>query len=157
MIVKGIIDEDFINYKKPSMYIAFPYCSWKCDKECGQQVCQNGTLAQSSDIHISLESIVERYMNNDISQAIVMSGLEPFDSWSNLYHLIVNFRCKTQDDIVIYTGYYADEIRSQINKLKEFPNIIIKFGRYIPNQNKHYDKILGVALASNNQYGVKIS
>jgi len=31
-------------------------------------------------------------------------------------------------------------------------NIIVKFGRYRPNQEKHYDKILGVFLASDNQY-----
>ena len=41
MLVKGIIDEDFINYKKPSMYIASSKCSFKCDKECGRAVCQN--------------------------------------------------------------------------------------------------------------------
>ena len=29
MIVKGIIDEDFVNYKKPSMVIEFPYCDLK--------------------------------------------------------------------------------------------------------------------------------
>ena len=32
MIIKGLIDEDFINYKKPSMVIEFPYCNFKCDK-----------------------------------------------------------------------------------------------------------------------------
>ena len=49
MIVKGIIDEDFINYKKPSMVIEFPYCSFKCDKECGQPVCQNSSLINESN------------------------------------------------------------------------------------------------------------
>ena len=39
MLVKGIIDEDFVNYKKPSMYIAMPNCSFKCDKDCGRAVC----------------------------------------------------------------------------------------------------------------------
>ena len=41
MILKGLIDEDFVNYKKPAMVLEFPYCSFKCDKECGRQVCQN--------------------------------------------------------------------------------------------------------------------
>ena len=41
MFVKGIIDEDFVNYKKPVMYIAFPCCSFKCDKENGARYCQN--------------------------------------------------------------------------------------------------------------------
>ena len=41
--------------------------------------------------------------------------------------------------------------------LSYFDNIIIKFGRYIPNKQSHYDNILGVNLASDNQYAVKIS
>ena len=32
---KCIVPTDFLNYKKPSMYIAFPFCSFKCEKECG--------------------------------------------------------------------------------------------------------------------------
>ena len=44
-----------------------------------------------------------------------------------------------------------------INNLKQFPNIIIKFGRFIPNQQSHYDEVLGINLASDNQYAKKIS
>ena len=61
------------------------------------------------------------------------------------------------DDIVIYTGYNFDEIRYQVLTLKQFENIIIKFGRYLPDQDSHFDEVLGVSLASNNQYGEKIS
>jgi hypothetical protein len=67
------------------------------------------------------------------------------------------FRCYTNDDIVIYTGYNESEVSEQIERLRYFKNIIIKFGRYIPNQQAHYDDILGVNLASNNQYAIKIS
>ena len=52
MKIKGLIDEDWVNYKKPSMYIAFPRCSFKCDKECGRQVCQNSALANEKNIEI---------------------------------------------------------------------------------------------------------
>jgi len=157
MIIKQLLDEDFVNYRKPSMFIGFPSCSWKCEKECGRKVCQNGTLATSPDITIGVKSIVNRYINNPITSSIVCGGLEPFDAWDDLYRLIVYMRVLTQDDIVIYTGYYREEIEEYINELKAFRNIIIKFGRYIPNQEKHYDKVLGVYLASNNQYAEKIS
>ena len=40
MIVKGILFEDFVNYKKAAMYIAFPKCDFKCDKENGIQLCR---------------------------------------------------------------------------------------------------------------------
>ncbi len=157
MIIKQLLDEDFVNYKKPSMFIGFPSCSWKCEKECGKKVCQNGTLATSSDITIDVKSIVNRYINNPITSSIVCGGLEPFDTWDDLYQLIVYMRVSTQDDIVIYTGYYKEEIEEYIDELKAFRNIIIKFGRYIPNQEKHYDEVLGVYLASSNQGAEKIS
>ena len=157
MIVKNIIGEDFTNYKKPSMLIAFPTCSFKCEKECGSQVCQNSKLAKSPDIEISYDNIVYKYLKNKFTEAIVFGGLEPFDSIKDLYLLVNAFRLYTDDDIVIYTGYYPNEITEQINQLKEYPNIIIKFGRFIPNQESHIDEILGVKLASPNQYAVKIS
>ncbi len=157
MIIKQLLDEDFVNYRKPSMFIGFSSCSWKCEKECGKKVCQNGTLATSPDITIGVKSIVNRYINNPITSSIICGGLEPFDTWDDLYQLIVYMRVSTQDDIVIYTGYYKEEIEEYINELKAFRNIIIKFGRYIPNQEKHYDEVLGVYLASNNQYAEKIS
>ena len=157
MLIKGIIDEDFINYKKPCMVIEFPYCSFKCDKECGKQVCQNGALANSPNINIERMDLVNRYLKNDITQSIVMQGLEALDSWNDLITLIFLFRCYTIDVIVIYTGYNESEVSEQIERLRYFKNIIIKFGRYIPNQQAHYDDILGVNLASNNQYAIKIS
>lgn len=157
MKIKGIIFEDFINYKKPSMVIEFPYCNFKCDKECGQQVCQNSDLVNSPNEDISIIRIVKTYMENNITNAIVFQGLEPFDSKHDLYQLIKVFREYTKDDIVIYTGYTEEELDYEIQVLKKlFKNIIIKFGRFIPNQPSYYDETLGVFLASSNQYAKKI-
>ena len=157
MVIKGVTMEDFSNYKKPSMFIAFPKCTWKCNKECGVQVCQNGALANSTDIDIDADKIVKKYLDNPITKAVVCGGLEPFDSWLDLLLFTKKFREKSQDDIVIYTGYNEEEIADKINILKRFSNIIIKFGRYVPNQNKHYDDVLGVELASPNQHAEVIS
>ena len=159
MIIKGLIDEDFVNYKKPAMVIEFPYCTFKCDRECGKLICQNSSLVNEPNIDISCENIILRYINNPITKAIVFQGLEPFDSFGEMNNFLLYFQHQfhNQDDIVIYTGYNEDEISQEINILKEiFSNIIIKFGRYIPNQKSHYDKILGVKLASDNQYAKKI-
>lgn len=157
MIIKQLIDEDFVNYKVPSMFIAFPRCTFKCEKECGKRVCQNGVLATSPNINIDMDEIIERYMSNFITEAIVIAGLEPFDSFDQLFDFISKLRCRTDDDIIIYTGYYKEEISEQINQIKYMDNIIIKFGRYIPDQQPHYDEVLGVYLASDNQYAERIS
>ena len=62
-----------------------------------------------------------------------------------------------KDDIVIYTGYYEHEIIGEVKTLQHYPNVIVKFGRFKPNEEKHYDEVLGVELISNNQYAKKIS
>lgn len=157
MIVKGIIDEDFINYKKPSMVIEFPYCSFKCDKECGQPVCQNSSLINETNIKISIDKLILRYIDNPITKAIICQGLEPFDSWDDLYYLCETLRYYCcDDDIVIYTGYTKEELKDYLPYLKELNNIIIKFGRFIPNQPSHFDEVLGVTLASPNQYAERL-
>ena len=149
--------EDFTNYKKPSMYIAFPSCTFKCERECGQKICQNSSLVQSKTLEVGVKSIVNKYINNTITSAIVIGGLEPFDSKEDLFILISYFRVSTQDDIVIYTGYKEEEIKNQLQYLRAYRNIIVKFGRFIPNQQPHYDDVLGVMLASDNQYAERIS
>ena len=78
-------------------------------------------------------------------------------SFDDLLALITAFRKEFNDDIVIYTGYNKNEILKEIRILKEFPNIIIKFGRFKPNDTHKFDEILGVTLASANQYAEKIS
>ena len=154
--IKGIRMEDFTNYKKPSMYIAFPSCTFKCERECGQKRCQNRSLVQSTNLEVGVKSIVNKYINNPITSAIVIGGLEPLDSKEDLFILISYFRVSTQDDIVIYTGYKEEEIKNQLQYLRAYRNIIVKFGRFIPNQQPHYDDVLGVMLASDNQYAERI-
>ena len=160
MQVKTIIDEDFNNYKKSSMFIATCYCNWKCCVEQGldKSICQNSEIAQQKNIEISADEIFSRYNSNPITNAIIIAGLEPFLQFGEIYELIKCFRNnECLDDIVIYTGYYDYEISDEINMLKQFQNIIIKYGRFIPNQKSHYDDVLGVNLISNNQYGERIS
>ena len=157
MTIKGLVDEDFTNYKKPSMFIAMPKCTWKCEKECGERVCQNGSLANSPDLYIKREELVQRYVDNPITKAVVFGGLEPFDSYPELIAFISELRKHTEDEVVIYTGYYEQELGTRINDLKLFKNIIIKFGRFKPNRPPVYSELLGVTLASDGQYAKKIS
>ena len=158
MIVKGITYEDFVNYKTPALYISTARCSFKCDKENRENCCQNSSLAKTPDIDIDIKTIISRYINNPITKAIVFGGLEPMDQFNDIEQFIkmlrIGFGC--YDDVVIYTGYNRDEIQALVDRLLDYGEIIIKFGRYIPNKPRRYDNILGVTLASDNQYAVKI-
>ena len=85
MKIKDIIFNDLINYKVPCMVIEMPTCNnFKCEKECGELVCQNSSLASAETIDISNNFLIKRYLKDDLSQAIVFGGLEPFDSWKEL-------------------------------------------------------------------------
>lgn len=158
MLIKNLIDEDFINYKKAAMFVAFPYCSFKCEKDCGVHCCQNSELAKARNIDVSPHVLTARYMDNPVTSSIVFGGLEPFDSFEDMFILIKHFRLHVpEDDIVIYTGYNEDEIVDKVKTLSKFKNIIIKYGRFIPNDIPHFDEVLGVNLASKNQYAKRIS
>lgn len=156
MKIKGLIETDLINYKYPCMTIEMPYCSFKCDKECGERVCQNSALATAADIDTSIINLIERYLNNPVTMAIVFQGLEPFDSYEDLIDFIHTFRYeyKINDDIVIYTGYTHKELKEKGQDPAKwgYDNIVIKYGRFIPNHNSIYEPLLGVRLASDNQY-----
>ncbi len=156
MMIKNLIDEDFVNYKKPSMFIATSKCDFKCDRECGECVCQNSALTTAPSIEMDDDEIITRYIQNPITESIVIGGLEPFDTFNEIYSFIMDFRDKIKDDIIIYTGYYPEEIPSYLEKLSYFKNIIIKFGRFIPNHPHKFDELLGVELASDNQYAMRL-
>lgn len=159
MLIKGIIDEDFVNYKIASMNISTSTCSFKCDYEAGCQCCQNSELALQPTIDVPTCSIIERYLSNPITHAIVFAGLEPLDQFAEVLFFIhmlrEHYHCN--DTVVIYSGYYESEVASKIAELKSYPNIIVKYGRFIPNSQTRYDTELGIVLASNNQYAERIS
>lgn len=160
MRLKALVDEDFVNYKKPSMFLGTMTCNWKCCVEQGldNSICQNSRLATSKMIEVPTDEIFRRYTSNPITEAIVIGGLEPFMQFNELIEFVSTFRSnQCFDDIVIYTGYYPDEISQEIKVLKKYKNIIVKFGRYVPNHEKHFDEVLGVCLASNNQFAEKVS
>lgn len=159
MWLKGITDEDFVNYRVPSMFVATTTCDFKCDRDCGRQICQNAELAHQDNIHTGDDYLINRYLKNPISKAIVFGGLEPFDQWQELFNFIQKLRMQygCKDPVVIYTGYTEQEIDGQLRFLMSMPNIIVKFGRFIPDQQPHMDPVLGVNLASDNQYARQIS
>lgn len=154
--LKGIVDEDFVNYKLPSMTLMFPRCTFKC----GSTFCQNSALVKEKDIEISVDTIYERYINNPITKSIVLQGLEPLDSWDDVKEILYHFRILKEcfDDIVIYTGYTKEEITDKVAYIKLiYPNVIIKYGRYIDGQKPHKDEVLGILLSSPNQYAERIT
>ena len=154
MKIKGLISEDFVNYKKPAMTIMFPHCN---GFKCGAEYCQNSPLSKAEDIEMDISNIVIRYLNNPITESVVMQGLEPFDSWGDLIEFVKQLRESTDDDIVIYTGYYKEEIIDKVEILRKYKNIIIKYGRFLYNDKPIFDDILGITLASSNQYAERIS
>lgn len=160
MLIKQIIDEDFVNYKKPSMFLCACRCDHKCciEQDLPLNTCQNLHLLELEDICMDDWSIYQRYIANPITSAIVVGGLEPMLQPDELYKLIKTFRDNgCEDEFVIYTGYTYDEIQDSCNEICQLGHIVWKFGRFIPNDKPRKDPILGVVLASSNQYGWKTS
>ena len=159
MKILTYLTESFDYYKAPAMLIAMPNCTFKCCREAGLpfETCQNRPWVSRPRVELKNDFLIKKYQDNSITKAIVFGGLEPIDSREDVYSFISDFRRTSDDPIIIYTGYREDEIPQEIENLSKFPNIVVKFGRYIPNDTPRYDPILGVTLASSNQYAKKIS
>lgn len=160
MKVKGILAEDFIQYKQPSMFISTCFCDWKCCREAGldESVCQNSPLAQAESMEIDNEKIYEMFVSNPITKAVVIGGLEPMIQINEVIELIDFFRKNGEDcPFIVYTGYCPQEIPKEILRLKEYKNIVVKYGRYQPGQEGHVDPVLGIKLANKEQYAEVIS
>lgn len=161
MRVLTVVDERFDDYKKPSMFIGTISCGGKCCIEAGipTSVCQNDGWRSRAPVTIDSCELCERYLANKVTEAVIFGGLEPFEQFNEMEEVIHDlrlvFRCN--DDVVIYTGYYPEEIKEQLKTLSAYKNIIVKFGRFVPNSTSRFDDVLGVTFASDNQYAERIS
>jgi len=158
MKIKGIKNEVFNDYKDISMLIAMNSCDFKCENEglCPQGSCQNSSLTKSKSLDIDNSKIVQNYLSNELTKACILGALEPMLQIDEIIGFVKEFRNHTNDTLLIFTGYYPDEIKDEIQRLKEFDNIILKCGRYIEDSDSVYDELLGVSLASSNQYAKRI-
>lgn len=156
--LKDVRLEDFCNYKVPSMFLITCFCDWKCCKEqdLDISICQNSPLVSSPIKEFKIGSLYNFYINADIPKAIIFGGLEPLQQADEVLSFIKYFRDKgCSDDMVIYTGYTEEEVTRDYPEFLKINNIVLKFGRFVPNQKEHFDEVLGINLASNNQYAKK--
>ena len=69
--------------------------------------------------------------------------------------IIKSQRCSLERFLVAVNAvlkHYFEEVPEWIQQLATYGNVIVKFGRYVPNQKHIFDEVLGVELASDNQY-----
>ena len=149
----------FNDYKKTGLYIPTSFCTFKCVKEAKAKgidfvECQNHELIkQEFLLDLSAKDVIEEYIENDpFIECIILSGLDPMDSFEETFHFIKEFRELSDLEIVIFTGYYEHEVLEDLIRLKEFKDITIKFGRYDPSQKPRFDELGEVNLISGNQY-----
>lgn len=158
--LKGVVMEDFVNYAKPSLFLITCKCDWKCCHEANIPitVCQNEPVVRQTTKEFLISSIYKAYIDNEITKAVVIGGLEPMLQFEEILSLLDYFRKQNcNDDFIIYTGYYKEEIKKEIEQLKKYPNVILKYGRYKPNSVSYFDETLKITLASDNQYAERVS
>lgn len=164
-----LLDVKFGNiadYKKTSLYIAFPFCSGKCGNKCQNRVFWQQKDKRNNDIHLinySEDEIVSYYNKLKTHESVVMGGLEPLDSLEDVINLCNKLLENDKPvDIIIYTGYTKEEFLKIEPKFYDVfknlkPNatncIIFKLGRYDLSQDvEYFNYTLGAKLATSNQF-----
>lgn len=159
ILLKTVVEESFEYYRKPVMLLAFPRCNFKCCVEAGIPitVCQNEPWYKKPNYEYSEDEIIKDYLANHLTEGICCSGMEPMDSFDELLGFLTEFRKYSDDVFIVFTGFTEGEKQEEIEALSQFKNVIVKFGRFRLGEQAHYDEVLGVTLASDNQYAKKIS
>ena len=60
--LRGVVMEDFVNYRLPSMFLISSFCDWKCCHDGGfsEKICQNNNIINSiKELLFSLLSYVK--------------------------------------------------------------------------------------------------
>ena len=153
------VAEVFQDYKKPALFLSVCFCDWKCCKEAGipVTVCQNHSVINQVNHELSFSSLL-KMVQSSYTDAVLFAGLEPFEQADEVIQCIEYLRANgVQKDIVIYTGYYPEEIDPDTISRLASCDIIMKCGRFVPNSSPRFDEVLGITLVSDNQYGVRLT
>lgn len=148
--------EVFQDYKKSALLFSTCYCDWKCCHEAGVDIdiCQNQKVSQQREVTLPFESILKK-VNQSFTDAVIFGGLEPILQADEVVQCIEYLRKHgVKKDIVVYTGYYLEEIDPETLAYLALNDCILKCGRFIPDRKPKFDAVLGITLASDNQYGV---
>jgi len=109
-----------------------------CEKNCP------GCMSLSShDLNagtlFSVESLVNKIMDEKNIEGITISGGEPFLQFKALHNLLLQLREKSSLGVIIYTGYYLTELRdmnvSEINEIIDKYSDVIIDGPYVDELN----------------------
>lgn len=148
MEIKGVIWEDFNNYRLPSLFIGTSSCPHNCEG------CQNEALKLVKGVKVTNAFLIDAYVNNPITKAIVLGGLDPLMTFEDTYSFVKDVRKRgINDTIIIYTGFKEEVVDHWVEKLVALGgHLVVKYGKYIKGHEPHMDSVLGVRLASDNQY-----
>lgn len=161
MLLIDVKTDNITDYKETSVLLIFPYCSGKCGNACHNKYLQN--LSENEYLHTTSKAIKQLYEGLSTHKAIVMAGLEPFDSFDDVLDIVKTI-CSSHKacDIVIYSGYKKDEYDETFKdkllacyfdyNIYNNKKLIVKLGRYDEkHKNSWHSVILGVSLATDNQ------
>lgn len=149
------VTEVFQDYKKPALMVCTAHCDFKCCKDAGYDVCHNMKVAKQRGVFLPFARLLNMVNKSTLTDAVLFGGLEPFLQADELVQCIEYLRAHGMTkDIVIYTGYDRSELDQKTLLRLSCSQVIVKFGRYVPNSSPVFDPILGIILASDNQYGV---
>lgn len=153
----GVLDyaEVFQDYKDSAILFSAIDCDWKCCREYGQSICQNQKMHGQREVILPFSRVLETICNS-YTDAVIFGGLEPMLQADELVQCIEYLRQQGMSrPIIIYTGYYPHEINTDTLIRLANCHVIMKFGRYDPSYEPKFDDILGITLASGNQFSVQ--
>jgi organic radical activating enzyme len=144
MLIKGILHERTEDAPFVGALIISDDCNINCEN------CFNQHLKNTPSINMTATQIIETILKNPLNQGIIFGGLE----WSlqpDDMIALIKLAYANGLEIMVYTGLSESAFDRKLTKVKNVPNIYIKFGKYSEYQKCRRQEC-GVWLSSSNQY-----
>lgn len=131
--IAGIVNESIVDGPGIRMAIFVQGCPHKCE---GCHNPQTHDFDSGSDVLI--DEIIEKMGKNPILKGITLSGGEPFCKAPELY-MIAKAAHEKKLDVITYTGYSIEEILNEVEKNRDFKNLLLETdtlidGRFIKEE-----------------------
>ncbi|MCH4890037.1 radical SAM protein [Acidaminobacter sp. JC074] len=123
-------------------------CALDCNIGC--KGCFNQSLKEAPIFYKKADEVLDEIMSNPFNEGVILAGLEWSLQPSELMAMIKSCASKNIP-VIVYTGHKIETFLRRVPKIKNYPEVLIKYGAYDESKLSLTHEAYGVRLASTNQ------
>jgi len=124
-------------------------CALDCNIGC--KGCFNQSLKEAPIFYKKADEIMDEIMSNPFNEGVILAGLEWSLQPTELLALVKSATVRNMP-VIVYTGHDINTFLRRVPLIKQFTEVLVKYGAYDESKLSLTHEAYGIKLASTNQH-----